>query len=134
MDINYHQTKLGIVRGNPKSKQHLVLPLSSEAAVALSHSVNCYPPPDAGTFAKLLNVVFSEEELARSCCTKATRERAPESDCAIGNQTYVGNMYVTALILLILCMCTVPSIDRPNILQVSSPKGADRRKMEQDSA
>ena len=65
---------------------------------------------------------------------KGYRERAPESDCAIGNQMYVDNMYVTALILLILCMCIVPSIDRPNILQVSSPKGADRRKMEQDSA
>ena len=62
-----------IVCGNPKSKQHLVLSLPSEAAVALFHSVNCCPPPYAGTFAKkLLDVFFSEEELARTCCTKAT--------------------------------------------------------------
>ena len=62
-----------IVFENPKSKQHLVLSLSSEAAVVLFHSVNCCPPPDAGTFAKkLLDVFFSKEELARSCCTKAT--------------------------------------------------------------
>lgn len=65
-----HSTE--VVCGNPKSRQHIVLPLPSEAAVALFHSVNCCLPTDAGTFAKkLLDVFFSEEELARSCCTKA---------------------------------------------------------------
>ena len=49
-----------------------MLPLLSEAAVASFHSVNCCLPSDARSFAKkLLDVFFSEEELARSCCTKA---------------------------------------------------------------
>ena len=49
-----------------------MLPLPSEAAVALFHSDNCCLPSDAGAFAKkLLDVFFSKEELARSCCTKA---------------------------------------------------------------
>ena len=49
-----------------------MFPLSSEAAVTLFHSINRCLPPDPGTFVKkLLNVFFSEEKLARSCCTKA---------------------------------------------------------------
>ena len=74
-----------IVCGNPKSKHHLVLSLPSEAAVALFHSVNCCPPPDAGTFAKkLLDVFFSEEELARSCCTKATGRELLDQTVLLG--------------------------------------------------
>ena len=50
-----------------------MLPLPSETAVAPFHSVNCCPPPDAGSFAKkLLDVFPTEDEVARSCCTKAT--------------------------------------------------------------
>ena len=64
-----------IVCGTSKSKQRLVLSLPSEAAVALFHSVNCCPPPDDGTLILPRGCwifFFSEEELARSCCTKAT--------------------------------------------------------------
>ena len=71
---NYCTHSTEVVCGNPKSRQHLVLPLPSEAAVALFHSVNCCLSSDASAFAKkLLDVFFSKEELARSCCTKAVR-------------------------------------------------------------
>ena len=69
---HYYTHSTEVICGYPKSRQHVVLPLPSEAAIALFHSVNCCLPPDARTFAKtLLDVFFSEEELARSCCTKA---------------------------------------------------------------
>ena len=94
-------------------------------------SVNCCPPPDAGSFAKrLLDVLFTEEELARSCCTKATGRE-------LLNQTVL----VGIKCMLAICSDFVPNlimynvlVGRPNILQVPSTKGPDRREMEQDSA
>ena len=50
----YTLSSIEVVCGNPKSKQHLVLPLP----LALFHSVNCCPLSDAGTFAKRLLDVF----------------------------------------------------------------------------
>ena len=59
--------------GNPRSKLHIVLQVSSDAAVALFHQANSCLPKEPGKFAtKLLDVFFTEEKLARSCCTRAS--------------------------------------------------------------
>ena len=101
-DYCTHSTE--VVCGNPKSRQHVVLPLPSEAAVALFHSVNCCLPPDAGTFAKkLLDVFFSEEELARSCCTKAVGRELLDQMVLSGIKCTLSIMIIVILSLCNLC-------------------------------
>ena len=77
-----------------------MLPLPSEAAIALFHDVNCCLPADAGTFAKkLLDVFFSEVELARSCCTKvAGRE-------LLDQMMLRGIKYMLPIVITVILTC-----------------------------
>ena len=108
-----------------------MLPLLFEAAVTLFHSINCCLPPDPGTFAKklLLDVFFSEEKLARSCCTKAVgRELLDQNNlCGIKCElSYRASETIHRVV------CVLSSVDRSNQLQVPHTKGAAKRDMEQN--
>ena len=82
----------------------------SEAVVALFHRINCCLPPDAGSFAKkLLDVFFSEEQLARSCCTKAVGRELLNQSVLCGIKCKLFDVSVT-----IRRVCTLFSVDRPN--------------------
>ena len=108
----------------------MVLPLPSEAAVALFHSINGCLPPDAGTFAKkLLDVFFSEERLARSCCTKAVGRELLDQSILCGIKCKLSIIHASVTICHV---CALFSVDRPNQLQVSHPQGAARGYLEQD--
>ena len=52
--------------------KHVYVNLPSEAALADYHQLNNFPPASAAKFAlKMLSILFSEEELSISNCTKA---------------------------------------------------------------
>ena len=92
-----------------------MLELPSEAAVGLFHQTNSCLPQEPGKYAsRLLDVFFSEEKLARSCCTKAAGRELLDQTVLEGIKC---KLYVQSLLIHFI---TVHSIDRSNQLQVSS--------------
>ena len=86
-----------------------MLPLPSKAVVALFHSIDCCLPPDPGIFAKkLLDVFFSEEKLARSCCTKAVGRELLDQDVLCGIKCKLSIMQVKQYIMLcVFCLLLI---------------------------
>ena len=71
--------------GKPKTRQSIVLQLPSKAAVALFYQINGCLPTDPGKFAlKLLTAFFSEEQLARSNCTKVEGRELLDQQVLLG--------------------------------------------------
>ena len=63
----------------------MVLQVPSDAAVALFNQVNSCLPKEPGKFAtKLLDVFFTEDKLARSCCTRASGRELLDQNVLLG--------------------------------------------------
>ena len=105
--------------GNPRSKQHIVLQVSSDAAVALFHQASSCLSKEPGKFAtKLLDVFFTEEKLARSCCTRALGRELLDQNVLLGIKfTFILHFNVDHLLLYITTFT-----DRSNKLQVSTSR------------
>ena len=65
--------------------KHSIVSLLSEAARAQFQQINACPPSDPATFAlKLPSVFFTQEELAKSNCTKADSRKLLDQDILQG--------------------------------------------------
>ena len=71
---------------------------------------------------------FSEEKLARSCCTKAVGRELLDQNILCGIKCKLSH----ASEIIHHVVCVLSCIDRPNQLQVPYPQGAARGDMEQN--